>query len=87
MSFFQKVKTKLGDVLDDVTTIEHVGILEDGESQKAILYQRQEIEGDSVYFIAEEQVSQEQIMLFNSMANGSMKARTDLVSFIIDCIK
>lgn len=85
MGFFDQIKTKLEETLEDLTTIEHAMI--DEETGKILLYQRLELEGDSLGFTVDHPLTSEQQDLFVAACEASATARTALGNFIVACIK
>ena len=83
MAFFEDLKKKLEKALEDLSTIEHVLIIESNDS---IIYTFQQTEGDSISFITNEPIDEEYIRIFNDAFSASVKARTDITRFLIECI-
>ena len=84
MKFFDDIKTKLEDTLEDLTTVEHVLIIEDSNE---FIYRFQQTAGDSLCHLGEGPVNPEYISLFNDAFSASMEARTGIGQFLIECLK
>ncbi|SHI44516.1 hypothetical protein [Aquimarina spongiae] len=84
MSFFEDLKERLETTLVDLTTIEHVLIIEESDN---LLYRFQQTAGDSLSYIgAADDVDEELFELFNEAFSASVEARTGIGQFIIECL-
>lgn len=86
MNFFIKIKDELQARVTDLTSIEQVLLIEDKGKTKVALYRHQQVGGDSLVYIMDEQLDPELIELFNDSAVTSIQARTSLVRFLKECI-
>jgi hypothetical protein len=84
VGFFQDIKDRLEETLTDLKTIEHALVVED-EKMKCI-YRFEQLDGDSICFISEDQVDLDYYPVFNEAFKAASVSRSGLSRFIIECI-
>lgn len=83
MSFFKEIKEKLEETLIDISTVEHVMIIEDDDG---CVYRFQQTDGDSLFYISEKPIDEAYLALFNDAFSASVEARNGITRFIIECL-
>ncbi|WP_298516238.1 hypothetical protein [uncultured Kordia sp.] len=83
MAFFKEIKEKLEDAIIDLRTVEHAMIIED---DNGCVYRFQETDGDSISYVSDNPIDEEQLALFNDAFMASIEARNSITRFIIECL-
>ena len=87
MDFFENLKEKIKDTVQDMSTVEHAMLREKAKRQKFMAYRYQEATGDSICLITDQQpLTPEELRLFNSAFQASIVSRTGITQFLIETI-
>ena len=88
MKFFQDLKRDLDNLIEDFTTVEHALVEQNAEGEhEVIIYRKQEIDGDSLFFISSQELDPQKIEAFNDHFHASIISRHGLLQAIIKIFK
>lgn len=83
MKFFKDLREDIAGKVEDLTSVEHAFIERSGDTSRVILYRKQELDGDSVIYQADENLSPELLQAFNKAFEASIIARTGVLKGIM----
>lgn len=88
MKFFKDIKNDLEELAGDLTTVEHAMLKQnDDGSTEVLIYRKQEADGDSVIYIAPEEIDQEVLVAFNDLFQAGIISRQGILQAIIKIFK
>ncbi|WP_186757765.1 hypothetical protein [Echinicola salinicaeni] len=83
MDFFERIKEKLEDSLDDISNIEYAIIRNNNGKHELLLYRKQEIGGDCLTYLSSKKIDPDLIKAFNDSFQCAVNSRIGILKAVI----